>query len=248
MTMNAPRMGSVNLRPLLTGLSAVLLLLVGAGLVSAIRSGGAVTHLQVEGDFYHVTAQAVRAAVEPQLGQGFARLDLDAVRAAVEALPWVERARVERIWPGDVRVRVWEREPFARWGVTGLLSTGAVPFTPLSSEMPKDLPLLSGPPGHEREVMEAFQRLGTSLAGTPFALASLALDARGEWIAQTRGGIELRLGRDAPDAKLDMITGPLTRALAQRLQEVKYVDLRYTNGFAVAWREPAPAAGGKNYE
>ena len=245
--MTAQRMdvSAINLRPLLAGLSALLLVLGGAALVSVIHSIGAVTHLQVEGDFNRVSPLAVRAAIEDQLGQGFLRLDLNAIRARLEAMPWVEQARVERVWPGDVRVRVWERTPYARWNAAQLLSTHAVPFTPEPAEIPAGLPQLSGPPGHEAEVMQAYQGLSTALAGTPFPLASLSLDARGEWTTQTREGIELRFGRGAPDSKLEMISGPLTRAIGQRLQEVKYVDLRYTNGFAVAWRQPAPVQGGK---
>ncbi|MGH8460022.1 MAG: cell division protein FtsQ/DivIB [Stenotrophobium sp.] len=237
--------GAINLRPMLAGLSALLLVLGAATLLSAAHHLGAVTQLQVDGEFNRVSPQVVRSAIEDQLGVGFLGLDLDSIRASVEALPWVEQARVERVWPSEVRVRVWERTPYARWDAAQLLSTHAMPFTPKPAEIPVNLPQLSGPPGHEAEVMQTFQRLSSALATTPFPLASLVLDARGEWMAQTRDGIELRFGRGAPDSKLEMITGPVLRALGQRLREVKYVDLRYTNGFAVAWRQPAPAKGGK---
>ncbi|MGH8505896.1 MAG: cell division protein FtsQ/DivIB [Stenotrophobium sp.] len=236
---------SIKLRPLLTGLSSLLLLLGIAALWPVVRGIGAVSRLQVVGDFNHVGPLAVRAAIEDQLKTGFLGLDLDALRRSVESLPWVEQARVERVWPADVRVRVWERKPYARWDDKQLLSTRAVPFTPKPADIPAGLPQLSGQPGHEAEVMQAYEHLSAALAATPFALASLSQDARGEWTAQTKGGIELHLGRDAPESKLSVITGPMSRALASRLQEIKYVDLRYTNGFAVAWLEPTPAKGGK---
>lgn len=239
---------SINFRPLLAGLAALLLVLAGGGVLMALRGNAAVTHLQVEGSFQRVPPEAVRAAAAAQLATGFLSANLDAIRAGVEALPWVERARVERVWPADIRVRVWEREPLARWGEAALLSTRAVPFTPPVKDIPPGLPRLFGPPGHEREVMEAYQRLSSRLAATPFPLASLVEDARGEWVVHTAGGIELRLGQGAPDGKLDTIAGPLARALGQRLQEVSYVDLRYTNGFAVAWHAPVPAAGERSHE
>jgi cell division protein FtsQ len=241
MHMTGISMGRFNAMSLL---GSVMVLLAVLGISYSLSRGGehAVSHLEVEGEFQHVQPSAVRIVVIEQLGEGFAALDLDAVRTAVETLPWVARARAERIWPADVRVRVWERVPIARWGDKGLLSSEAVPFIPAAADLNPSLPQLSGGAGHEREVMETFKSLSERLKDTPFALNSLSLDPRGEWTALTQSGIALHLGRENPDSKLDTLTGPVMQALGQRLQEVKYVDLRYSNGFSVAWRVPAPIA------
>ena len=234
----------------LMGTCTVLLAVLGAAYLLHHGGDRAVSHLQVEGAFQHVKPEVVRAAVIEQLGDGFVALDLDVIRNAAERLPWVERARAERIWPADVRVRIWERVPIARWGDKELLSTEAAAFTPAAVDLDPALPQLSGTAGHEREVMETFKGLSERLGDSPFALVSLSLDPRGEWTARTKGGIDLRLGREKPETKIGTITGPLTRALGQRLQEVNTVDLRYSNGFSVAWRAPAPAASveEKNHE
>jgi cell division protein FtsQ len=242
MTMDGLRTANFNFKPLLAGASALLLVLGAGGLYAAMQGNRMVAHLQVEGPFKHVQPEMIRAAVSAQLPEGFLAMDLDAARASIEQLPWVEQARVERIWPGDLRIHIWEREPFSRWGDKSLLSTEAVAFTPAAKEIPGGLPQLSGPAGHEREVMDAYKQLSQRLMATPLPLARLSMDMRGEWIAYSASGIELRLGQGQPDTKLDTITGPMLRALVPRLQEVNYVDLRYTNGFAVAWRAPAAAA------
>lgn len=238
MTLDRFSTENFDFRPVLAGVSALLLILGGSGLYNAVRGNHAVEHLQIEGPFKRVSPDLVRVAVANQLPEGFLTMDLDAARANLERLPWVEHARVERVWPGDLRVRIWEREAFSRWHSNELLSTKAVAFLPDAKEIPDGLPKLSGPDGHESEVMEAYKKLSASLASTPLPLAQLDMDTRGEWLAHTDSGIELRLGQGDPLAKLDMITGPMLRALGPRLQEVNYVDLRYTNGFAVAWRAP----------
>lgn len=246
MAADAMRIAELGVGPLkaasLMGAAVVVLSLIGMAYSLHHSSDRAVSHLQIEGGFQHVQPDAVRAAVIERLGGGFVSLDLDAVREAAEQLPWVARARVERIWPADVRVRIWERVPMARWGAEQLISTEAVVFKPQPADLDPALPQLSGSAGHEREVMETFKGLSERLSGTPFALASLALDPRGEWTARTSSGIDLHLGREKPESKLDTLMGPVTEALGQRLQEVNYVDLRYSNGFSVAWRAPAPVA------
>ena len=148
------------------------------------------------------------------------------------------RARVERAWPAAVRVRLWEHQPYARWGERSVLSTGNVVFTPpaLDDDV-LALPRLDGPPGAQAAVRAAWEGLSQQLAPTPFAPAALVENARGEWLATTTDGIELRLGRGAPLEAVARLAGPVRTALEGRLQEVSYVDLHYFNGFAVGWRD-----------
>jgi cell division protein FtsQ len=195
--------------------------------------------LEVSGPLQRVDAASVRAALAPALREGFWDVDLAAARADVEALPWVSRARVERAWPATLRVRVWERQAFARWDSARLLDTDARVFTPARGDLDPALPQLGGVSGQEREVMETFQRLQAKLAGSAFELQGLRQDARGEWFGRSVAGIDLHFGRGVPDAHLDLLTGTVLEALRHRMAEVDYVDLRYTNGFAVNWRKPA---------
>src|SRR6185312_12782579 len=58
-----------------------------------------VRELQVHASFSHVSATQVRTAVAPSLGAGFFAIDLDKVRDAVAALPWVSRVEVSKHWP-----------------------------------------------------------------------------------------------------------------------------------------------------
>ena len=54
---------------------------------------------------------------------GFVSADLDRLRSAVEALAWVDRARVRRLWPDRIRIEIVEQQAAARWGEDGLLNT-----------------------------------------------------------------------------------------------------------------------------
>jgi len=219
----------------------VAVLLIAAALLPVVpRLGGprAALTLEVGGELDRIPADAVRRVVAPRLDADFYELDLTAVRTAVEALPWVARARVERAWPATVRVHVQEHRAVARWGDAALLSDQDVVFTPPA--IPEDLagaPRLAGPAGQQAAVREAYQGLRAQLADTPFAPTALEQNARGEWTARTEQGIELRLGRGAPLDAVARLAGPVRTALEGRLQEVTYVDLHYINGFAVGWRE-----------
>ena len=240
----APRL-SFALPPWLPGLGLALfvLLLVIAGTQWRQLP---LQRLQIEGRFEHVQPEQVRQALTPHLESGFYSVDVDAIRRDVGTLAWVERARVERVWPAGVRVRVWEREAYARWNQDGLLDTHGTAFTPDAADRPAKLvdalPQLSGTPGNEKLVIDTYRRLSEGLRDTSLALSGLSLDARGEWTAQTRRGVELRLGPGNAVDKLPVLAEALPAALGERLADVAYVDLRYTNGFAIGWTQTAASA------
>jgi cell division protein FtsQ len=241
----APSVQSPVLR--LLGWCTAVLLIAAALLPAVPRLGGprAALTLEIGGELARVPAEAVQRVVAPRLNQDFYELDLAAVKAAVEALPWVARARVERAWPGTVRVHVQEHQAVARWGARSLLSDQDVVFTPPA--IPEDLAgawRLGGPGGRQAAVRAAFEALRAQLAGTKFVPVALEQNPRGEWTAHTADGIELRLGRESPLDAVARLAGPVKTALEGRLQEVTYVDLHYINGFAVGWREPVGDGAG----
>ena len=238
---------AARIAPVLAGAAALVCVLIGGWWFGRLHDMQQVQNLEVAGPMNHVSANAVALAVGDRVDNGFLALDLEGVKRDVEQLPWVARARAERFWPAGVRIQVWERAASARWGAHQLLDVQAQAFTPPAADLLPELPMLDGPAGHEREVLDTYRRDGARLASTQFALAGLALDARGEWSATTQRGIGLRLGRGTPEQKFEMLATTVSKALADRLDQVAYVDLRYTNGFAVGWKEQTQSSAGTTH-
>lgn len=197
--------------------------------------------LRVDGQFTHLRPQQIAAAAAIAPGAHLFDVNLEAVRTQVEALPWVSHARVSRVWPGRIAIRVWERKPYALWGDKSLVDDEGHAFTPSAEELPQDLPRLAGPEGREGEVMQDYQQMAQALAGTAFATNGLQLDARGAWTLSTVAGIDLRLGSEDPRGKLDLLQGAVLSTIGDKLDQVAYVDLRYSNGFSVGWKNSGGA-------
>ena len=70
-------------------------------------------------------------------------------------------------------------------------------------------------------------------------LMSVTLDARGSWQLAMSHGIEVRLGRSEIDQRIERFIHVVTPVIEGRAEVVDYVDLRYTNGFAIGWHEVA---------
>jgi len=65
-----------------------------------------VTNVDILGTVDYEDRDALIAVVQEFTGAGFYSLDIDSVRRAVDELPWVAHARVSRVWPSRIEVRV----------------------------------------------------------------------------------------------------------------------------------------------
>jgi cell division protein FtsQ len=213
-------------------LAAVLLM----GRTAFDRPVGA---LVVEGAFQRVTAIQVQAAAASSLQSGFLSLDLRQLRSDVAALDWVDSVSASRVWPNVVRVRITEHLAAASWGEGGLLNVRGELFTTNARHLYAELPKLSGPQGSEHEVARLYLEVRDRLADAQLSLESLSMDARGAVAIVLASGQEIKLGRRDIEARLDRFFTVAAPALATDFDRVDYIDLRYTNGFAVGWDEQA---------
>ena len=199
----------------------------------------------INGPFERVTAARLEKHLAPHIRTGFLSADLAGMRAGLEAIPWVARAKVRRRWPATIVVTIDEEEAAACWGEAGLLNVDGELFVRSSSHVPAELPRLSGPEGTERQVAEMYFRIEQGLEQRGLAAVTLSLDGRGAWEFQLNNGIRVRLGSRVVERRLERFFVALDRVVASATQTVDYLDMRYTNGFAIGWKEPGPARTGE---
>ena len=201
----------------------------------------------VAGAFQRVSPIQIEALVEPFAHAGFVDVDLGAMRRELAALPWVASAEVRRRWPGRLEVRVQEEAPVACWGERGLLNAAGELFLPDADHVPAELPRLLGPAGTEEQVTARYFRLQEQLERRGMAAVAVTLDERGAWTFRTSTGLQVRLGANSVDARMERFFFVLDSTISRFAGEVEYVDMRYPNGFAVGWKSSggAAAAAGK---
>lgn len=191
----------------------------------------------VQGSFQRVSALDVERAVKERVrGAGLVTVQLDTVQRAIEQLPWVDVVTVERAWPRGLRVRVTEQVAAARWGANGLLNSRGELFMSEVRHIPPELPKLSGPPGTENAVAQRYLAIQGRLVEAGTRITALRLDARGSWEIDLDSGVTVRLGRRQVDERFERFVVSALQLVAQRSADIAYVDMRYTNGFAVGWR------------
>ena len=198
--------------------------------------------ISMDGPFQRVSPGQIEKAVTPFLAAGFMSADLDAIERAIEALPWVDHARVQRRWPTSLHVTVVEQTAAARWGDAGLLNMRGELFERRAAHVPSELPRLSGPDGTETAVAQRYLAAEARMLEAGLRIAALRLDERGAWEIDLDSGVTVRLGRQDVDERLDRFIRTAAPAIAHHISDVAYVDMRYANGFSIGWRTPGNPA------
>ncbi|MDP8986221.1 MAG: cell division protein FtsQ/DivIB [Pseudomonadota bacterium] len=198
--------------------------------------------ISMDGAFQRVSPGQIEKAVAPFTGAGFMSADLDRIQRSVESVPWVDHARVERRFPNGLHVTVTEETAAARWGQSGLLNTRGELFVREATHVPAELPRLSGPEGTQSQVAQRYLSAQGRMLEAGMRIAALRLDERGAWEMDLDSGVTVRLGRRDVDARLDRFIRTASQVLAHRFSDITYVDMRYSNGFAIGWRNAAAPA------
>jgi cell division protein FtsQ len=198
--------------------------------------------ISMDGAFQRVSPGEVEKAVAPFTHAGFMSADLDRIQRAVESVPWVDHARVQRRFPNSLHVTVVEETAMARWGESGLLNTRGELFVRQAAHVPAELPRLSGPEGTESLVAQRYLSAHGRMLEAGMRVAALRLDERGAWEMDLDSGVTVRLGRRDVEQRLDRFIRTASPVISHRLNDITYVDMRYSNGFAIGWRNSAAPA------
>jgi cell division protein FtsQ len=199
--------------------------------------------VEVTGRFEHVLPAEIEQLVAREVhGQGLLTVNLAAVSRAIHTLPWVDAVSIERDWPHGLSVLVVEQVAAARWGEDGLVNGDGVLFATSLSRFPAGLARLSGPDGSEAEVTQRYLAMQRRLAAAGLDIDALRLDARGAWQLDLANGITVRLGRSQVDERFEKFMSAALGIVQHRAPDISYIDMRYTNGFAIGWRSGATHA------
>ncbi len=221
-----------------------------------------VSNVDILGTVDYVDRNSLKQAVGQHIGKGFYGLDIDDVRKSVEQLPWIAHARVSRIWPGRIEVRVEEHEPSARWNDDQLLSKRREVFAPpqLQLDNPRyhqwrevfaQLPQIRGAEGRQSELFDTFREYQQDLVGLSetgeLTLQTLDEDERGSQTLSLSNQVTVRLGYEEQELRMqrfvDVYKRMETKIERHAAVSTATFDMRYSNGFALGGVETGMRGG-----
>ncbi len=224
-------------------LFSLLVMLVLAGLAVNSRhiyeevNSQRVEMVAIEGELSFVTELEVQRAVYRFIDQSFLSLPLEELKVSLETQPWIREVSIRRQWPNTLVINVSEEIAIARWGREQLLNQQGEVFSPGNAFEQVHLPMLYGPQGSERRVMEQYQLFNQLLFPHGLRIANLNLNSRGAWSLGLLNGVQINIGRDRALDRLRRFVSLLDPVFIEQMAMIESFDLRYNNGIAVRKRE-----------
>lgn len=228
---------------------AVATLLHGGALTDVFDRDRIATHLgfgieQVSLTGHRFTAdRELFDALDLRSARSLVSFDAEAVRRRFEILPWVQSAEITRIWPGQLAIRVTERQAFAIWerGEAAVLvdATGRV-LGPVKRDAPLDLPRISGE-GANALAGAVWSLLDRYPAVKSRVTRTVRVGER-RWTLDLAGGGRIHLPTDGEASALARLAAePQLLALVEAPGRI--IDMRSPGRVAVRAAAPGPSSG-----
>jgi len=184
-------------------------------------------------------------ALDVERGAPILAIDVAEARHAIEALPWVKAAKVERRLPGAVHIMLEERKPYALWQRTGRYTLvdrdgKAIVDVPNADQ---SLPLIVGPDAPEHAAA-LFEALNGEAALAARVRAAVRVGARrwNVYLDSFEGGIAIRLPENDISAAWTRLAA-LENEHQILERDLDFIDMRIEDRLVVRVRkDPAAAA------
>ena len=196
-----------------------------------------VRYVRIEGAFQYIAKDKIKQVLTGEVNNGLYNADIQQIQASVKQLPWIESVRVKRVWPDAIVIRIIEQTPVVRWRGEGLLSQHGEVFVPDNISEFSQLPFVSGPVGNEKKLLEIMKGLEVALNDKQMELVEFHVNERRAWSIKLQNGVKIILGRNEPLSKFQRFLKTVPLLGEEQVEKVAVVDLRYSNGYALTWKQ-----------
>ncbi len=195
-----------------------------------------IRYVKIEGAFQYISKDRVKQALTPEMKRGFYQADMNAIHQAISSLPLVDKVDVKRVWPDAVYIKITEHKPVVRWSSNALLNKQGDLLIPDNIADFKNLPLITGPQGQERKLLEIMKGVYIVLKDKSMQLAEFHVNDRRAWRIKLASGLDMKLGSKAPLENMQRFLKTMDLLGEEQIAMMASVDTRYPNGFAVTWK------------
>lgn len=195
-----------------------------------------IKNVEIGGVFKHVSKGHVQRQIQGLVAGNFFTVDIRKIQDVIKSNVWVDTVSIRRLWPDTLRISIKEKRPMARWLKKGMVSTSGKQFNAMPKGKYRLLPLFVGPENYHSVVATRYKRYKKQFSTIGLIIRKITVTPRRAWRIDLSNGIQIRLGRSDMDMRVARLVRIYKSVLGKNSNNVRAIDMRYTNGFAVKWK------------
>ncbi|WP_201586418.1 cell division protein FtsQ/DivIB [Psychrobacter jeotgali] len=181
--------------------------------------------------------QTLQSTMEQQAISSFFTTDMQALRDIAISLAWVDQVGVTRDWQRGIVITALPKQAVANFGTERLVDASGDVFVPAdSNELGQDdFATLQGEITQAPVIMQQMQQINDWYAPLDLRVEDIILTPRMTWLVRFDNGLRVIVDNENTAQKLLSLSQLLGNQLSERRDEMQSIDLRYKNGFTIAW-------------
>lgn len=181
--------------------------------------------------------RSLRQVMSQQKVSSFFTSDLQALRDISTGLAWVDQVSVSRDWQRGIVVTALPKQAVANFGTERLVDAKGAVFVPADSNdlTQERFATLQGEITQAPVIMQQMQQVNDWYAPLGIQVEDIILSPRMTWLIRFDNGLRVIVDNENTAQKLLNLSQLLNNQLSTRRDEIQSVDLRYKNGFTIAW-------------
>jgi len=193
-----------------------------------------ISEIGIKGEYKNISKSQIDLIKNRFIKKNFFALNLEETRAAFKKLPWIRDVSIRRDWNKfGLLVEIESHKPIGRWGNRGLVNKHGEIF---NAAYAGNLPLFIGPDEFVGEMTVKYNQINKILKKELMQIGTISLSSRLSWEIYTNNQMRFFLGKEDHNnfiKKLKLLIENYQLILSESKSRIEYVDLRYTDGFAV---------------
>lgn len=181
--------------------------------------------------------QALQQVMSQQKVSSFFTSDLQVLRDITIGLAWVDQVSVTRDWQRGIMVKALPKQGVANFGTERLVDAKGAVFVPADNRelTQAQFATLQGEMTQAPVIMQQMQQINGWYAPLDMQVEDIILSPRMTWLIRFDNGLRVIVDNENTAQKLLNLSQLLGNQLSTRRDNIQSIDLRYKNGFTIAW-------------
>ena len=168
--------------------------------------------------------------------KSFFNVDINYLQSKIENIDWISSANIRRSYPNEIIIFVTEHIPIAIWNNKDYLNQYGEIFT--ANKKNNKFPILISKNNKNKIIFEYLSLFSNDLIRHNInekVVKIIEDDIRSISVILS-SGITIKLGSKNVKEKIDIFFKVYQTLNSSDLSKMRYIDMRYSNGFSVGWK------------